>query len=163
MRPKTLLAFSLALASLTGAQLATSPQDEGAAAETPTHRLAWLEGDWVGEGFGGTVEEAWLAPRDGVMLGVFRHHAGGKPNFYELMTITESGGELTMGLKHFHADLRGWEEKDESLVWPASDVGEDSIRFGPVLYELQDADTLHVWVEVDDQEPEELVLKRSRL
>jgi len=163
MCPKNFLAFSLALASLTGVQLVSSPQDEARSGETPTHRLAWLEGDWVGEGFGGLVEEAWLAPRDGVMLGVFRHHVGGKPKFFELMTITDHEGELTMGLKHFHANLASWEEKNESLVWPESDAGDDSIRFGPVLYERDGDDALNVWVEVGEGEPQLLVFKRAKL
>ena len=45
----------------------------------------WIEGTWVGDGFGGTSEEVWSAPSaDGTIMGSFRHFKGdGSLNFYE--------------------------------------------------------------------------------
>jgi hypothetical protein len=34
--------------------------------------LAWIQGRWVGEGLGGTVEEIWSPPIGDSMLGMFR-------------------------------------------------------------------------------------------
>ena len=34
--------------------------------------MAWLAGYWEGEGLGGTMEDIWMPPRDGVILGAFR-------------------------------------------------------------------------------------------
>jgi hypothetical protein len=33
--------------------------------------------------------------------------------FYEIMTIVAEGGSISYRLKHFNADLTGWEEKNE--------------------------------------------------
>jgi len=35
---------------------------------------AWIEGSWIGDGFGGTSEEVWSAPsEDGTIMGSYRH------------------------------------------------------------------------------------------
>ena len=49
------------------------------------------------------------------MMGVFRLVQGGKAGFYELMTFKEESGSLVFRLKHFNADLTGWEEKGETV------------------------------------------------
>jgi len=73
---------------------------------------AWIAGHWIGDGFGGTSEELWSPPRNGVMMGVFRHHdKDGKLVFYEFLTIDSSG----MKLKHFNADMTAWETKEDML------------------------------------------------
>jgi hypothetical protein len=45
------------------------------------------------------------------MVGYFRFVKDGKPVFYEIVTVIETNGSLAMRLKHFHPDLKGWEEK----------------------------------------------------
>jgi hypothetical protein len=77
--------------------------------------MAWLAGAWEGEGLGGISEEVWMAPQGGSMLGTYRLVKEGKPVFYEILTIVEENGGLVMRLKHFNADLKGWEEKDKSV------------------------------------------------
>ena len=52
------------------------------------------------------------------MMGMYRMIKDGKPVFYELLLITEENGSLAIKLKHFHADLRGWEERDASVRFP---------------------------------------------
>lgn len=74
--------------------------------------LAWLTGSWVGEAFGGLVEDVWLEPLGGSMVGVFRSYSGGEIGFYEIFTISEFNKSLIIRLKHFNADLKGWEEKN---------------------------------------------------
>lgn len=76
------------------------------------NELAWLAGDWVGEVFGGLVEDVWLEPLGGSMVGVFRSYSAGEIGFYELFTISEFNESLIIRLKHFSSDLKGWEEKN---------------------------------------------------
>ena len=45
----------------------------------------WLAGHWVVDGET-RVDEVWLAPRDGLMLGMSRTSGGGKP-FFEFVRI----------------------------------------------------------------------------
>ncbi|HEX2445685.1 MAG TPA: DUF6265 family protein, partial [Vicinamibacterales bacterium] len=77
--------------------------------------MAWLAGRWVGEALGGASEEIWSEPRAGAMMGMYRLVRDGKPIFYELLTIVEENGTLMLRLKHFNADLTGWEEKLKTI------------------------------------------------
>lgn len=92
-----------------------------AGARSPPATLAemsWLAGRWTGTAFGGVVEEVWAEPAGGAMIGLFRLVKEGKPVFYELMAVVEHQGSLVMRLKHFHPDLKGWEEKNEVKEFP---------------------------------------------
>lgn len=57
--------------------------------------LAWLSGDWISESDAEVVEEHWMAPRSGLMLGLGRTvKTSGRRNF-EYMRIEEKNGALT--------------------------------------------------------------------
>lgn len=73
---------------------------------------AWLAGRWVGEGFGGQMEEAWAPPIGGQMVGHFRYWRGGDVQFYEIMMIDVTEAGVRMRVKHFNPDFVGWEERD---------------------------------------------------
>ena len=49
--------------------------------------VAWLAGNWKGEGFGGIVEECWTPSLGGTMMGMFRLVNDGVIKFYELMVL----------------------------------------------------------------------------
>jgi hypothetical protein len=72
--------------------------------------LVWLVGAWHGVHGDAPVEETWAAPLGGTMIGHFRWIRDGSPWFYELMTIAPDGSGVTLRLKHFDPDLRGWED-----------------------------------------------------
>jgi len=68
-----------------------------AAAQTTAEasgRLAWLAGCWNNVRGGRTVEEQWMTPRGGVLLGMGRTSGGGRPVNYEQMRIEEREGKL---------------------------------------------------------------------
>ena len=50
------------------------------------------------------------------MMGSYRLVKDDKVIFYELQTIVEQGSSLVFRLKHFNADLSGWEEKQADAV-----------------------------------------------
>ena len=120
------LAIALAAAALATPAAAQERQTQHTFKERPGAArppatiadMAWLAGHWTGQALGGTSEEMWTPPAHGTMLGMYRLIREGKPVFYELVTIVEEGGSLVLRLKHFHADMRGWEEKDKSLAFP---------------------------------------------
>jgi len=93
-----------------------APGETGAAAKITD--LAWLAGTWRGTGLGGMNEEQWSSPAGGTMMGMYRLLREGRVVFYELLTLGESGGSLLLTLRHFHPDLRGWEERDETVRMP---------------------------------------------
>lgn len=75
--------------------------------------LNWMVGYWTGPGLGGECEEVWMPAVDGHMIGTFRFWQDGKLVFSEFMNLVQDGESITMKLKHFSADLTGWEEKEE--------------------------------------------------
>ena len=56
--------------------------------------LDWMAGCWVGGEGDRRVEEQWMAPAGGTMLGMSRTVAGGKTRAYEFMRIEEADGRL---------------------------------------------------------------------
>ncbi|HUP01505.1 MAG TPA: DUF6265 family protein [Gemmatimonadota bacterium] len=58
-------------------------------------RLSWLAGTWIGEEDGVSMEEVWLAPRGGMMLGLHRDVPATGEAFFEFLRIEErSRGEV---------------------------------------------------------------------
>lgn len=98
--------------------------------------LAWMVGAWEGEGIGGApAVEVYSAPADGKMVGHFRQlKPDGSVMFYELITIEEVDGSLSYNLKHFNADLTGWEEKGEALRFPLTATAGQSWNFSGITY-----------------------------
>ena len=75
--------------------------------------LAWIAGEWVGPGISGEAREIYSTPMGGAIAGHFVQMGANGIAFYELITIVPEGGSLAYRLKHFNADLTGWEEKNE--------------------------------------------------
>jgi hypothetical protein len=87
--------------------------------------LDWLVGYWMGPGLGGDCEEVWMPAVDGHMIGTFRFWENGKLVFSEFMNLIQEGESVTMKLKHFGADLNGWEEKTEWTIFKLIGLGEN--------------------------------------
>lgn len=90
--------------------------------ESPPATLAqmdWLIGQWSGEGIGGApAHESWLPPTGPTMVGTFvQQTAQGEIQFSEILYLMEEDDTLVLRLKHFNADLTGWEEKDDMLTF----------------------------------------------
>lgn len=113
--------------------------------------LAWLAGRWVGEGLGATVEEVWLPPAGDAMTGVFRLVRDGKVEFYEIVILAEEEGSLTLRLKHFDADLTGWEAKDEVASFPLVRREEDALWFDGLTLWRRGEDRMEVWVALESE------------
>ena len=115
---------------------------------------AWLAGRWVGEGLGATVEESWLPPSGGRMVGVFRLVRGDSVQFYELVTLVEEAGSLVLRLKHFAPDLAGWEERNESVDFPLVRRTTDTLWFDGLSIWRQGEDRMKIWVAMQPDEGE---------
>lgn len=107
--------------------------------------VAWLSGDWTGQGLGGVSEEAWLLPAAGSLAGVYRGTRGGQVSFYELMTVVEAGGSLVFRLKHFAPDLRGWESPERAVEFPLVRAARSAVYFDGLTYR-RTAEGLESWV-----------------
>lgn len=91
--------------------------------------LAWLAGAWLGQRGADVVEEHWSAPAGETLMGMFRWLAGGKVRFFELLTIEPEGDGLLLRIKHFHPGLRGWEEKDQAVLFDLVQLGAQEAVF----------------------------------
>lgn len=126
-------------------------------------QLSWLSGYWQGQMWGGQTEEIWSEPLAGSMMASFKFASAGKVNFYELITLFEHEGSLLMRLKHFNADLVGWEEKAEFVDFKLVKLEEHAAYFDGCTYRLISPDELHVFVVIDQDGKEsevQFVFKR---
>jgi hypothetical protein len=128
---KSFLIALLALLALSPLRAQETKQAVPGAAPPPARvaDLAWLAGTWEGEGLGGPAREVYSAPMGGQMVGHFVQARGEGIWFYEIMTIAEARGSIEFRLKHFNADLTGWEEKAEVRRFPLVAVGKDAWYF----------------------------------
>jgi hypothetical protein len=108
--------------------------------------LAWLEGRWVGEALGGTVEEVWLPAAGGALVGVFRLVTDGEVSLYEILTLTEEEGCPVLRLKHFDAALHGWEAADETVDFPLVARERDAFFFDGMTVRRLGANEFQIWL-----------------
>jgi len=68
------------------------------------------------------------------MVGVFRLYRQDKVVFYEIMTAVEEEGSVSLKLKHFGPDLKGWEEKDGKVTFRLVRFDRDTLWFEGLTY-----------------------------
>ncbi|MCC6131394.1 MAG: hypothetical protein IT186_15860 [Acidobacteria bacterium] len=96
-----------------------------------------LIGHWRGEFLGGAAELVWLPPAGGAMVGVFRLLRRDEVVFYELLTAVEADGGVSLRLKHFHPDMKGWEERDDTVSFRLIRTDPDAVWFEGLSYRRQ--------------------------
>lgn len=127
--------------------------------------MKWLVGHWRGTGLGGVSEEMWSEPAGGVMMGMYRLVVNGKPSFYEFLHLAEENGSVVMKLKHFNADLTGWEEKERFVTFRLVKLGPDAVYFDGLTMR-RSVDRLQIFLAIRDKEgkvrEEEFRMERVR-
>ena len=126
--------------------------------------MAWLAGAWTGEGLGGISEEMWSKPAAGAMVGTYRLIKEGKPVFYEMCWIVEQEGTIALRLKHFNADLTGWEEKDKTVDFRFIKKDGKRIYFSGLTFERVGDSELNIYLALKykDGSVKESVFKMKR-
>lgn len=81
-------------------------------------------------------------------MGMYRLVKAGKPVFYELLTLVEEKGSLVLRLKHFNADLTGWEEKDKTIDFPLVSTGDGAMHFEGMSFHPRGKDNLTVFLAI---------------
>jgi Domain of unknown function (DUF6265) len=120
--------------------------DVGFAQQATVDRVAWLQGCWRSTRGEATIEEQWMAPRGGAMLGMGRTVRGSKLVEYELVLIKEQEGRLA-----YEAHPSG----QPTATFMATTATDTSVVFeNPrhdfpqrVGYRRHGADALDAWVE----------------
>jgi hypothetical protein len=117
-----------------------------AAQEMTVDRIAWLQGCWRSIRDETTIEEQWMAPRGGSMLGMGRTVRGSKTVEYELVMISQQNGRLA-----YEAHPSG----QPSATFLSTTVSDTTIVFENaehdfpqrVGYKRNGSDALEAWIE----------------
>jgi hypothetical protein len=113
--------------------------------------MAWLAGGWTGNAFSGHADEVWSAPKDGVMMCMYRLVRDGRVVFYEFVTLGEENGSLMIRIKHFDARLKGWEEKDKSVEFPFVMKADGAMYFEGMTFRPEKDGSLTVFLVVAEK------------
>ena len=150
---KTAITFLLICYGFAGFGQNTMKLGEGQKSpEANIEDVSWIAGHWEGEAWGGMAEEVWSSPAAGAMMGSFRHVAEGKVSLYEFMTISEVNGTLVLKIKHFNADLTGWEEKENSVEFALVKLEGKKAYFNEFSFQLKNKDNLSLYVVLEGKE-----------
>lgn len=138
-------------------------------------QMDWLVGQWSGEGIqGASAHESWLPPIAGTMVGTFVQETGRSPTdtgimFTEHLYLMEEEGSLVLRLKHFNADLTGWEDREGMLSFRLLEIEPCAAYFQAVTLRCANPDApgeglvAAVRMEGDGDEVEELVFRMRRV
>ncbi len=133
-------------------------------------QLDWLVGQWVGDGIrGAPAMESWLPPTGSTMVGTFvQETPDGAIMFTEHLYLMQENGTLALRLKHFNADLTGWEEKDDMLTFRLVAIEPCAVYFNALTLRCADPErpgeglVAAVRMKTDKPEPQELQFRFER-
>lgn len=108
--------------------------------------VAWLAGRWRGPAFGDTAEEVWSSPAGRSMMGMFRVTKDEGASMYEFITLAEDAGTLELRSKHFHPDMKGWEEKDDFVRYRLVKLEPNEAWFERLTFKRPAPDTLEIYL-----------------
>lgn len=111
----------------------------------PIERVAWLTGCWESSNPRRTIDEHWMAPRGGVMLGSGRTVRNDSLTEYEVVLLREQGTQLA-----YHAHPSG----QTPTVFLSTTITDSSVVFTnlkhdfpqQVGYNRRGADSLVAWI-----------------
>ena len=116
-----------------------------AGASSTIDQVSWLQGCWQLESGGRVVEEQWMAPRGGVMLGMGRTVRGGTLVEYESVILREQDGRLA-----YEAHPSG----QPSAVFTSASVSGSTVIFENPTHDYpqrvgyqRDGDSLLAWID----------------
>jgi len=93
-------------------------------------QMAWLAGQWRGEGPPTDRIDAFvLPPASGGMVGVFRRVRGGEVTTHAIAYVVEESGSLVLRVKLFDSALRGRESQDAPRPQALESITPTSVRF----------------------------------
>jgi hypothetical protein len=113
-------------------------------------RLAWIQGCWETSSPQRTIEEQWMAPLGGSMIGMGRTVRGGALVEYELVVIREQGDRLA-----YEAHPSG----QPSAVFLSRTITDSMVLFEnpehdfpqTIGYQRKDSESLLAWIEGTDK------------
>lgn len=155
---KLTLALLFCCVGLVSAQQTMQLPKGQASPQASLHDVAWIAGHWQGEAFGGIAEEIWGPPLGDSMMFAFKLAKDNEISFYEIGHIQKVDHTLILQLKHFDGNLRGWEEKDETIDFRLVKLEKNKVFFEGLTMEKISADEMNVHVLIEEDGNSEEVL-----
>lgn len=155
---RTLLIAFFLQAAMVSAQNTMQLAEGEKSPKASLEEVSWITGHWQGEAFGGLAEEIWSEPKGGSMMFVFRLVHNDQVSFYEVGHIQEIDGSLILQLKHFHSNLKGWEEKNETVDFKLVKMEKNKVFFEGLTMEKVSKNQMDVWVLIEQNNTSEEVL-----
>lgn len=134
------------------AQNTVSFPENGSSPKVDLTEIEWMEGHWKGEAFGGITEEIWSPPLGGSMMFSFRLIVDGEIDFYEFGHIRQLEETLAFELKHFHGDIKGWEEKDEVQRFKLVKTDGNRMYFDGFTFEKISDNEINIYALIEHQD-----------
>jgi hypothetical protein len=145
-----LLLFLLVLSSPAACVGPSGVADRVPDHDGPLAELAWMAGHWAGESDGIHMEEYWLAPRGGLMLGLHRDVTTKGGAFFEYLRIEQDEHETV-----YHASPQGRRSTPFQLIESEGTraVFENKAHDFPqrILYRLDEDGRLHARIEGEEK------------
>ena len=95
---------------------AAEKQAPAAAPAAALADFAWLEGRWRGDWGPRVAEQDWMAPKAGMMTGLFRLVENDKTLVLEMFTLVEKPEGIHFYFRHFTPELVPWEKADATML-----------------------------------------------
>jgi hypothetical protein len=92
------------------------PPSPHPAARSKLLDFGWLEGHWQGVWGPRIVEQDWMAPKGGTMLGMFRAVENDKTLVMELFALVETPEKIELRFRHFTPSLMTWEQSGSTIL-----------------------------------------------
>ena len=83
---------------------------------------------------------------------VFKHVLDNKVNFYEIGHFREIDNSLVFELKHFHGDLKGWEEKNEVQRFKLVKAEGNRVYFDGFTFEKVGNDEVNIYARIQQED-----------
>ncbi len=98
------------------------------------------------------------------MMCAFKLVVNSKIKFYEITTITEEKETLILRLKHFHGNLKGWEEKEVTQDFRLVEISKHSVYFEGFTFERISENEISIYVVIGPEgEQEEVKFNYNRV
>lgn len=109
-------------------------------------KIKWIVGSWKGDAFNNKIEESWLPASGGSMMGMYKLYSEDQVKLYEFMVITEENESLTLKLKHFDSELKGWENKDKYIEFKLVKIMGNRVYFNAYTFEKISDNEINIYV-----------------
>lgn len=110
---------------------------ESSVSNVSLQQLSFLVGRWRENRAGTRLEECWLEPEAGAMVGLSRFTTSEQVKLYELLSLQQEQRGPVLRLRHFSPQLAAWKSESGAVTCPLT-----SFKDGEAMFESRENDSL---------------------